>query len=152
MPVKFWLTLLVGASLLGFWLGHGQKEVQVIEKKVEVRVEGETKIKYQDRIVTVTIIKKPDGTVTETTTTKESSKDEHTNTSSTTKDKSTQEETKYSAQYSFGLSTHPSLDATQYRDWHSYRAEAGALLVGPLWGTISYGNKEGILLGLRVEL
>jgi hypothetical protein len=71
---------IIGASLIAgiFYAGYHTGAGKVIT--TTERIKGETEIVYKDRIVTVTKTVQPDGTVTETTKTEDSSKTEKTKT------------------------------------------------------------------------
>lgn len=137
----FVIAFIVATFGAGFYLGKGQKEVQIIEKT------GETQVVYQDRIVTVTKTVQPDGTVTETTKTEDQSK----NTNIKTVDDSTRTTAiatqykvgaKYVAQYSAFLTGSRGLDNVEI--------DGSRRLLGPVWIDLGI-RRESAALGLSVE-
>lgn len=119
---KLLLTALVlgGTFLGGLYIGKGQKEVVTIEKT------GKTVVKYKDRIVTVTKIIKPDGTIEETTKTEDregSTKEKTVDNSSTTKS--------LASDYSIGAKYWiRGLEEVEYRN---VEITAGRRMFGEIW-------------------
>lgn len=134
------LLLAAGLFLGGYYSGKGDKEVQIIEKV------GETRTVYKDRIVTVTKIVRPDGTVEETTKTeeKEGSSEE------TTVDRDTHTKPALS-DYSLG--------AKYWRDYESLLSDdhlgslevtAGRRLLGEVWLDMGV-RKQSFAVGVSVN-
>lgn len=97
------LAVLILLLAISFFLGYKKGSGNVITVTKEIK--GETQIQYKDRIVTVTKIIRPDGTIEETTKTEDKSK-------STTK-KETQKDvavTPAKDKYSLGLITSPHVE------------------------------------------
>lgn len=126
--MPWWSKLLTAVLVMlasfagGFYYGKGEREVVTITKK------GETHTVFKDRIVTVTRIIRPDGTVEETTKTeeKEGSKDT----------KNTEKDTKSKpilADYSVGAKYW----AGKGRDIDSYlrntEVMVGRRMIGDIW-------------------
>lgn len=138
------LILLLGSGLGGFYLGRGQKEVQIVEK------EGKAVIQYKDRVVTVTKTIKPDGTVTEITKTEEKSRDTEIDTrSSDTTTKS------LSSTYSLGLKywlpiSIDIINPAQY-SLEGLEITGGYRLVGDSWLDLGVKLDRSVALGLSVK-
>jgi hypothetical protein len=133
------IVLLAVAFAGGLYLGRGQKEVVTVEKR------GEERLVYKDRIVTVTRIVKPDGTVTEETRTE----DREGTRSNSTVDRSTASKSqsryrlgvKYWKDYSDPLNFQPSKDI---------EGIAGLRLFGPVHLELGV-RKDSAAVGLSLE-
>lgn len=138
-----------GAGAGGYYYGKGQIQIQTQEKIVYK--DGETKIEYRDRIVTVTKTTQPNGTVTETTKTEEVAKNTDKKTQQVAEEKKT-ETTPVTSQYSLGVQYHPSYsELLGYADITKYSVVAGYRVLGPAWLEAG-GGFGGLVLGIRVEL
>lgn len=125
------LTTLVVIFIGGFYTGKGQTRVEIQEKVV--RVEGESKTVYKDRVVTVTKTVKPDGTTTETTKTEEKEGSKETKTASKDTAKSTVT-TPTLSNYSLGLKYWASLDdKLDMRKMSNYEVTVGKRMLGEIW-------------------
>lgn len=133
------LILLVGSFLGGFYTGRGNKQVEIVEHT------GETKIQYIDRIVTVTKIIKPDGTVEETTKTE----DKQQTTDVKTDDKS-QKTTFLVSNYSVGAKYWTRYGALDRDYVKSTEIEIGRRIVGDIWAEIGI-RKDQASVGIRVD-
>lgn len=141
------LALLVSAGA-GYYLGTGNVQ---IEEKVIVK-QGEDKIQIVERVVTRTVTIKPDGTRTETETTKDVTRDEQHSDTELSKDKTV---TPILAQYSLGIRFSADYKdiANIYNDAQNkdnYTVQLGRRLLGPVWieagvGVVDYS------LGVRWE-
>jgi hypothetical protein len=146
------LIALAAVFLGGFYVGRGQKEIEIQEKIVEVK--GETTTVYRDRIVTVTKVVKPDGTTEETTRTeeKEGRKEEKTVDKSKEKDSATRS---IASNYSLGLKYWASLDdkssVGNVRDTGKYELTAGRRLLGDVWLGVGYKLDKQVSLGISVH-
>lgn len=139
------LTALGFAS--GLYIGQGQKEVQVVEKK------GDTQVIYKDRIVTVTKTIQKDGTVTETTKTEDKDINRNTHTVDT-EHLSTPVKL---AQYRLGVSywfQYNEILGEQQSHIFDYRNQVSAVasrrLLGPVWVDL-YLRKQEAAVGLSLE-
>lgn len=138
------LILLVGSGLGGYYLGRGQKEIQVVEK------EGKTVIQYKDRIVTVIRTVKPDGTVTEITKTEEKSRDTEIDTRSTSTDtKSLASNYSLGVKYWLPISV-DIINPSQY-SLGGLEVTGGYRLVGDSWLDLGVKLDRSVALGLSVK-
>lgn len=150
------LVVLLGVFLGGFYTGRGQKEVQIVEKKVEVKGEDKTQIVYRDRIVVHTVTKYPDGTtvtqekVTDQDTTKTEDKKVETIASS-----SSNKTISNLSNYSLGLREHLNYTAllpTSESLRHGLEFTAGRRLFGDIWLDLGVmPDSHDISLGIRVD-
>ncbi len=125
------LIILIGVFGGGFYAGKGQTRVEIQEKVV--RVEGESKTVYKDRIVTVTKTVQPDGTTTEVTKTEEKEGSKETRTTSDEKDRKTVT-TPILSKYSLGLKYWASLDdKIDVSRMSNYEVTAGYRVLGEVW-------------------
>lgn len=140
------ILLVLGAALGGYFYGKGNKEVQTIT------IEGKKEVQIVERIKTVTRTVKPDGTITETTETKDKTEN--------TKEKTRETETVSKpslSKYSLSLGLH-----INYEDvlklskptYDKYYVGAGVrVLALPLWLETTYTPAtRDITLGVRGEL
>ena len=148
------LVLVLAAGATGYWQGRGDIQVREVEKVVEK--EGKTEVVYRDRIVTVTKIVRPDGTVEETTREEEHEHEETTESRETAADRET-EKTPTQSRYSLGISYSPSADSFDWREGkdgvvRDLGLEVGYRLVGPVWGAVGFtpGRREAHIL-VRLE-
>lgn len=154
---KYIIGLVVAAGLFlgGFYTGRGQKQVEVQEKVVTIK--GETLTVFKDRIVTVTKIVRPDGTVEETTRTEEKEGKKETKTAEKKKETDSVT-TSIASKYSLGLKYWASFDdkfsdtRETVRDTGRYEVTAGYRLMGDVWLEAGYRLDKQVSLGLRVQL
>jgi hypothetical protein len=136
-------ALLTGGSFLsGFYTGKGNKEVTTIVKK------GETRTVYKDRIVTVTKIVRPDGTVEETTKTEE----KEGKSDSTTVDKGSTTKSSLS-DYSVGAMYFTRFDSLD-PGLNNLMVTGGRRLIGEIWldvGIIPSIDKPGAAIGISAK-
>jgi hypothetical protein len=141
-PIKLALGVCIAmlvAAGLGYYYGKGQKEV------ITQKVKGEERVVYKDKIVTVTKVVKPDGTVTEEIKTEDRSGSKDSRTSST----DTQVRSKQS-QYKLGLSYSVDYEKPALQDPMSLHVQAGTRLFGPIWMDAQVGMRNS-LIGLSLE-
>ena len=127
------LFLLLAAFAGGAYWGRGQREVVVTE--------GKTVEKVEERIVTVTKVIRPDGTIEETTKTEEKQTD------TKTKEKSKATSAAQLAQYGVGVAALASL-----RNFpeHEYSVTLSRRILGPAWLELQ-GTKQAVGVGVRIE-
>lgn len=147
-------TILVLLAL-GLFLGgyfSGKQDIQTVVQEKVVYKEGETLTVYRDRIVTVTKIVKPDGTVTEITKTEDKDKTQDKKTTEVDKDKSTTT-TPVLSKYSLGLYTQKELASNWLlRDNYKYGVSAGYRVLSPLWlKSIYFPTDKLIMVGIEIE-
>lgn len=134
------LLLLAGAFAGGYYLGHGRVETVIKE------TEGKERVVYKDRIVTVTRVVKPDGTVTETTRTEDRSGSRDTET--TGRDSSTKPAL---ADYSLGAGyVVRSVSSVGNTSLSAFEIRGGRRVLGDIWGEIGLRN-DSLALGVRYE-
>lgn len=149
------LAAVIAAALAGFYTGRGQKEVEIQEKIITTK--GETQTVFKDRIITVTKVLRPDGTVEETTRTEDKSGSSSTKSSEKSKEKDTVT-TSIASQYSLGLKYWASLDDKfneadrTVRDTGRYEVVAGYRILGDIWVEGGYRLDKQLSVGLRVQL
>jgi hypothetical protein len=146
------LLVAIGVFIGGFYLGKGQKQVEIQEKIV--REKGEKEIVIRDKIITVTKILKPDGTIEETTKTEDKQSAEKSKSSSTEKDKvvvSTPILSKYSLGLKYWADVTDKLDEGKLKDKNKYEITAGYRMIGEVWGTIGYKLDNSLSLGLSLQ-
>jgi len=145
--------VVLAAALGGFYVGRGQKQVEIQEKVVTIK--GETLTVFKDRIVTVTKIVRPDGTVEETTRTEE--KEGKKETKIAEKKKETDSvTTSIASTYSLGLKYWAPLsdipNVSRARVMDNYEVTAGYRLLGDVWLEAGYKLDKQVSVGLRVQL
>jgi hypothetical protein len=137
--------------LLGFAWGfsRGQENVETVVQERIVVKEGETKVEYRDKIVTVIKEVKPDGTITETTKTedKQGTKEKK----KSIVDNQKKQETKpvlptYSVAGGVVASLGPDILTPGYYISGGYR------VLGPAWIEVGGNTKKELTLGIRWEL
>lgn len=142
-------VVLLGSFLGGFYYGKGQNQVEIQEKVITK--EGESKVEYKDRIVTVIKTVQPDGTVTETTKTEEKAGTKETKTQVSENDKDTKI-TPVLSRYSLGVVAAKRWDQNLLStpDWG---ATAGLRVLGEVWvkATVVPAQKTA-LLGVEIQL
>lgn len=141
------LVLLVASGLGGFYLGRGQKEIQIQEKIVTT--EGESHIEYRDRIVTVTKIVRPDGTTEETTKTEEKEGTEEKKTKVAEKDKSRTEKS-LASNYSLGAMYRLKYGDLTRSALNSVEVTGGRRLIGDVWLDVGATTSD-VAVGLSVK-
>lgn len=145
--------LIVVVGLVGYYLGQGQVEIQTVERVITK--EGESRVEYKDRIVTVIRTVKPDGTVTETTKTEDKSGTKEKKSSETATDKE-RIVTPVLAKYSLGLRywNKVALDSLVKPSLEYDRLEVsvGHRVWGGLWADVGYRLDNSLSLGIRLEL
>lgn len=140
------ILLVLGAALAGYLYGKGAKEVQTIT------VEGKKEIQVVEHTITVTRTVKPDGTVTETTETKDKAEN--------TKEKTRETEVVSKpilSKYSLSLGIHYNYEdllKLSKPTYDKYYVGAGMrVLALPLWVETTYTPAtKDTTLGLRGEL
>jgi hypothetical protein len=120
----------VAIFFTGFYAGKGDREIQIQEKVVNK--EAEAKTLFKDRIVTVTKIVKPDGTVIEQT----KAEDKKINSDVKTQEASS-EKTEISrpalSNYSLGLFGKKSLKDSPISATPNLGVSVGRRMIGELW-------------------
>jgi hypothetical protein len=146
------IAIAVAVFLAGLYTGKGQTQVQVQEKIVEKA--GETTTVYRDRIVTVTKVQKPDGTIEETTRTEEKEGRKEEKLVVREKDKSTVT-TPNLSKYSLGLKywapISDILDVGRVKDSKNYEITAGYRVLGEVWLQTGYKLDKQVSLGIAVQ-
>lgn len=147
--------LVLGSGLTGYYLGKGDKEV-VIQEKV-IYQQGETKVEYRDRIVTVTKIVKPDGTVIETQKTEDRERKEEKKDTVIVDDKSSKSTpilSKYSlgARYWLPLALDSLGDKNTYMNTNAIEITAGRRVFGEIWVEGGYRLDREVSLGFSLKL
>lgn len=146
------LLLLAACVLGGFYLGKGQKEVQVQEKIVYK--EGETKIVYKDRTVIHEKIVKPDGTVIERDITKDISQEVERR-SKEIAEQMIKNTKPVLSNYSLGVKywLPVSMDVLHSDTYklNNTEIQAGRRLMGEVWGQVGYKLDNSISLGVSVQ-
>lgn len=142
------LVLLAAAGLAGFYLGRGQREVVVEERIVEKR--GETVTKYVDRVVTVTKIIRPDGTVEETTKTEDRAGSSESRSSE--RDSSNSSKTKsLASNYSVGAKYWiTSVSAMSRPELQQIEVTAGRRILGDIWADIGV-RTDSVAVGVSLK-
>lgn len=147
------ILAVLAAALGGFYVGRGQKQVEIQEKVVTIK--GETLTVYKDRIVTVTRIVRPDGTTEETTRTEEKEGKTEEKIAEKKKEKESVT-TSTSSQYSLGLKYWASFDdkfnVDKARDTNKYEVTAGYRVMGDVWLEAGYRLDKQVSVGLRLQL
>lgn len=133
------LILVLGVFSGGYFLGRGQKEIQIVERK------GDEKIVYKDRTIIVTKTVYPDGRTEERTEERDISQDEH-------RQESERERTEKAklAQYLIGVGYQFSYTMKQELELTKVQATFGRRMLGPVWMTGSVGLRDTVL-GLSLE-
>ena len=146
------VLLLLGSFGGGYYMGTGNKEIQIQEKIIYK--EQEVKIEYRDRTVIKERTITPDGTITEREIDRDVSKDTETHTSEKETDKS---ETTKSLLTNYSLGLRISIDyneiitpKSEALDVNNYDVILGRRLIGPSWIELG-GNLKHITLGVRYE-
>lgn len=165
-PYKLLAGLIILLSVFagGFYVGKGQTRVEIQEKIV--RVEGESKTVYKDKVVIVEKTVYPDGTVKETTKTEEKEGSKETRTTSDEKDRKTVT-TPILSNYSLGLkywaslddkctnrednTTCGKLDMGKVKDKNSYEITAGRRIIGETWLTGGVRLDKQVSLGIALQ-
>jgi hypothetical protein len=141
------LGLAIGIFLGGYYTGKGDKEVQTQEKVVYK--EGEQKIVYQDRIVTVTKVVHPDGTTEETTKTEDKNQTTDTRTAEGQTDK--KQDTKVAlSNYSIGTRYWASFQSPLETSYGNIEINAGRRIIGDVWADIGV-KKDAASVGIRIQ-
>lgn len=156
-----WMYAICGGILFGMGYAIGtigtpvmEKEIQYVDRVVEKQ--GETRIVYKDRVIEKTVERRPDGTVIEKETTRETDKQEETKTAENSRE-SSKTETPIVVQprpkYSVAVRTIPSLDPDEYLSVKQYEATIGyRLLGGPLVGELGYAGRDRMVsVGVRLD-
>lgn len=160
---KYTVGLLVALITFGagYYSGKGDREVQIQEKVVYEK--GEKEIVIRDKIVTVTKIVKPDGTVEEVTKTEDKQVAEKSTSTSTEKDKvvvSTPKLSKYSLglKYWIPLSDKSSIEgntvpmnAYAHRNIENWEAVLGYRVAGEVWVIGGYRFSNEVSLGVQFQ-
>lgn len=150
------LILLVGCFLGGFYTGRGQKEIQIVEKKVEVKGEDKVEIIYRDRIVEHTITKFANGTtiIADKVTNENTTKNEEKKIEAKS-DISKSTTTSTASNYSLGLREHMNYSAllpTSTSLKNGAEVTAGRRLFGDIWLDIGVMPvNHDISIGIRVD-
>lgn len=151
--IKYIVALFI--PILAFAGGYytASKQVEVVEKVIVK--EGETKTVVQEKIITRTVVKHPDGTTTETT--REENRDVATEERVRESDSGTTRTTVSSGgNYRLGVyyGMRSISDAYQPNDWRSNTSVyVSRRIVGPVWidvGGRPYGDRKEVTLGLAV--
>jgi hypothetical protein len=143
------LILVLASGGLGYYLGSGNVRV---EEKI-VKEKGEVQIREVEKVVTITKIVRPDGTVEETRREEDKTRDEKQK-SSNTEILSSKEPMQ--SQYSLGLSFRSEYSEMQNiiresRMLENYTVDLGRRILGPIWVEVGAGSEQ-YTLGVRVEL
>lgn len=145
---KLYLALaLIGASFGG---GYYYGSSQVSEKVTTVK--GDTVTVVRDRIVTKTITRQPDGTVTETTKEEEINHNTETRTVSTDTSRGPSSGPQYSAGAGYWMGS--SRDVLEGWKYSNVSVNVGRRIIGPVWATVEarpIGDKKEISAGVRIE-
>ena len=144
--------LVLASGGLGYYLGSGNVRV---EEKI-VKEKGEITIKEVEKIVTVTKIVRPDGTVEETRREEDKTRDEKQKSSNT---EIARVEEPNQPQYSLGLTFRSEYSrlgdltslSKDIRLPENYTVDFGKRFLGPVWVEAGFGLKH-FTLGARVEL
>lgn len=142
---KYIIALLIPIAAFGGGYYYGNQNVKVTEKTVTIQ--GDTKIVFKDRIVTKTIIRSPDGTVTETTKEEEISQETSSHTSSNMASTETSNTGNTKEKYRIGAnywSRSPS-DFIQPGNWSDRIGVSGSRrIIGPVWLDVEgrFGTRE----------
>jgi hypothetical protein len=136
-----WLLSVALALAGGLYLGRGQVEVREVLKEVE----GKTKIVEVEKIITVTVVKQPDGTTTTTTKTEDKKKDTQVSNKST--DKSS---TKSPALAQWGVGGGISARFGQFPLKPEYYGSVSRRVLGPVW-VEGQGSIQSASIGVRLE-
>lgn len=145
------LLITLGVFIGGFYVGKGQSSVEVQEKVVIQK--GETVFQYRDRVVTVTRVVKPDGTIEETTRTEDKEGKKEEKTASNEKNKATVS-TPILSKYSLGLKYWAPITDTysmDTRDKNRYEVTAGYRVMGEIWITGGYRLDKQASIGLQLQ-
>lgn len=151
---KYFLIAVAAIAIFtgGFYIGRGQKEVEIQEKVVTVK--GETQVVVRDRIVTVTRVVKPDGTIEESTRTEDRDRKETSRSEEVAKEKSKVTRS-IASQYSLGLKywvpNSDILDVGRVRDMNNYEVQVGRRLVGDVWIQGGYRLDKQVSIGLQLQ-
>jgi hypothetical protein len=146
------LVVTVAIFLGGYYTGKGQARVEIQEKIV--REKGEKEIVIRDKIITVTKIQKPDGTIEETTKTEDKQSAEKSKSSSTEKDKvvvSTPILSKYSLGLKYWASIDDKLDEGKLKDKNKYEVTAGYRALGEIWVVTGFKLDKSVAVGLQLQ-
>jgi len=146
------LVVTVAIFLGGYYMGKGQTRVEIQEKIV--REKGEKEIVIRDKIITVTKIQKPDGTIEETTKTEDKQSAEKSKSSSTEKDKvvvSTPILSKYSLGLKYWASIDDKLDEGKLKDKNKYEVTAGYRALGEIWVVTGFKLDKSVAVGLQLQ-
>jgi hypothetical protein len=137
--------------LLGFAWGfsRGQDQVETIVQEKVVYKEGQTKVEYRDKIVTVTKVVKPDGTVTETTKTEDKAGTKESKSTKIAEDKRT-DTRPVLPNYSIAGGVLSEFGPDILRP--GYYLTGGYRLLGPAWIEAGGNTKRELTLGIRIEL
>lgn len=163
------ITVLVIAFSAVFYAGwnYGKgnvvHDVQTVTVEKRVEVQGETKVEYRDRIVTVTKTVLKDGTTTETTKTEEKAKEtshetvEHSITDSTSKESKNgpAAPVQVGDRYSLGLRYQPAPSSirsvTTARDPYAIGLQLGRRVIGPVWVDVGITGHRDVSIGIRID-
>lgn len=151
---KYFLIAIAALALFvgGFYVGRGQKQVEIQEKVVTVK--GETEIVIRDKIVTVTRVVRPDGTIEESTRTEDRDRKESSRSEEVAKEKSKVTRS-IASQYSLGLKywvpNSDILDVGRVRNINNYEVQVGRRLVGDVWIQGGYRLDKQVSIGLQLQ-
>jgi hypothetical protein len=151
---KYFIAAILALALFvaGFYTGKGQKEIEIQEKVVQIK--GETQVLIKDRIVTVTKVVRPDGTVEEITRTEDKDRKETSRSEEIAKEKSKVTRS-IASQYSLGLKywvpNSDILDVGRVRDINNYEVQVGRRLVGEVWLQGGYRFDKQVSIGLQLQ-
>ena len=158
LPYKILAIIVVLCTTFGIAYWEGRNSVAPEIQTVIQKEKADTQIVYRDRIVTVTkvITKKPDGTTTETDTTKteESNKETDKEVDTSTDSKQIVPTNLEPPKYSLGVRY-----IAEYKDLFpaptggslaNWEGSLGYRVIGPAWLDVSAGEKR-LGLGIRIE-
>ena len=135
--ILYWIGGMLLVAGVAYWYGTTKAKV--------VTQEGESHTIVKDRVVTVIKTVKPDGTVTETTTTADHSQNNSESHSSALSEK-------VLAGWALGVHYRPDLGNVLTHQWNAWELEGSRRLLGPTWisATVNPLRRE-ISLGIRYE-
>lgn len=136
------LSAILIAGLAGYWIGRGDKQVEVRE----VRVKGDTVEKVVERIVEKVRTVKPDGTVEEKEITRDVTKDKKETIVSNEKDTKV---TPLLPKYGVGAGVLTGVDNFPEV---GYYVNGRYRIVGSIWVESSINTRRDVSLGISVEL
>jgi hypothetical protein len=146
------LVVLAATTLGGYYIGKGQKEVQIEEKIVYK--EGETKVEYKDRTIIKEKIIQADGTVIEREITKDISKEIEKRSKELASEmvsKIIPKLSKYSLGVKYWFPIEDEMFNKKYYNEKKVEVTAGYRIVGEVWGQVGYKLDNSISVGLAVQ-